>query len=95
MIYGAIRRRLIMKRLVKETQINSEGLIILDSFGGQQVSISKEKAKIYEGYEGNVKLKNIFDETTYRIESYAEGLRFYFVCVYWEDWEKIKSQVEN
>ena len=93
-IFGMIRvtfqRYFVTKSIVKKIQILEDSSLIT-TFGGKTTKILSDDFKIYEGYRGNAKMKEIFDEPTFRLENYKEGQTFYIISLYWNQWDEIKS----
>jgi len=93
-IFGMIRvtfqRYFVTKSIVKKIQILEDSSLIT-TFGGKTTKILSDDFKIYEDYRGNAKMKEIFDEPTFRLENYKEGQTFYIISPYWNQWDEIKS----
>lgn len=92
MVRISLNRLNIFKRIVKEITLDSDGNIMISTAVGIEVNEKVKNFKLYEGYKGPIKMKDIFDiESTYRIESYQNRLEFFFISSYFENWEDLKS----
>lgn len=90
MIRVTLKRYFVMQSIVRKIEILEDSSFIT-TINGKTTKILSDNFRIYEGYRGNAKMKEIFDEATFRLENYSEGQTFYIISPYWNEWEEIKS----
>lgn len=96
MVNRLIKKTKAMKSIVKEVHFQDENRLEITLFYNNiTFLINKDDLILYEGYKGPKKMKNIFDEPTYRLENWKEGLVFYLISSYFQDWGKLAGKFES
>lgn len=94
MVYLRRKRNRAIKSIVKELHFHDDGkLEIILFYNDVTISTTKEDIKLYEGYKDPEKMKDIFDDSTYTLENWKEGLVFYLVSIYFEDWNELAANL--
>jgi hypothetical protein len=79
-----------IKAIVKEVSFYEDNIVEITVVHEKKLyRFSKDDLSLHGGYKGPQKLKNIFDEPTYRLEHWKEGVVVYFISSYFKNWDEL------
>jgi len=85
-----------IKNIVKKLSFHEDGYLKIMLVNNDVVfSLNMENVKLYEGYNGSEKMKNIFDEPTYRLEDQTQDLTIFLISTYFTQWDEILFKLQN
>ena len=90
MLKALFRKNKAIKSIVKEVNLYEDGIVEIKLLHEEtSYRFSKDDLSLHKGYNGPQNLANIFDEPTFRLEHWKEGVVVYFFSSYFKNWDEI------